>query len=196
MTPKVDTFEHNIVEEIKRKDASLTQISAASNDVGNIPTDTVKKNPIIIMIAGSIFIVCLIGGAALAYYYYTDSLLPPSAAPVKVSPTDVPKKTALLATISPTLDVEIGRVVTKVEKKNEGYILTINDYSAVFGYMTRNESEYIEELASLFSPSGSAQARATSISIIASSTPKVGLPPITASTSPIVISSSTASSSH
>ena len=66
MTPKVDTFEHNIVEEIKRKDASLTQISAASNDVGNIPTEEVKKNPKIIIIAGSIFIVCLIGAAALA----------------------------------------------------------------------------------------------------------------------------------
>lgn len=195
MTPKVDTFEHNIIEEIKRKDASLTQISAASNDVGNIPVVETQKRPLVIIIAGVVLILCLIGGGALAYFYFTDSLLPPSAAPVKVSPADVPKKIALLASISPTLDTEIGRSVTKVEKKNEGYIIMINDYSAVFSYMTRNEGDYIGELAASFSPSISPSVASSTLGTTAApastSTLKVLPPTTTASSTPVVTSPAT-----
>ncbi len=188
MTPKVDTFEHNIIEEIKRKDASLTQISAASNDVGNIPVVETKKKPLVIIIAGVVLLLCLIGGGALAYFYFTDPLLPPSAAPVKVSPSDVPKKIALLGSISPTLDTEIGRSVTKVEKKNEGYIITINDYSAVFSYMTRNEGDYIGELAASFSPSIASSTQGAAIAPTSTSTLKVLPPASTASSTPVVAS--------
>lgn len=192
MTPKVDTFEHNIIEEIKRKDASLTQISAASNDVGNITVVETKKRPIVIIAAGVVALLCLIGGGALAYFYFTDPLLPPSAAPVKVSPADVPKKIALLGNISPTLDEEIGRNVIKVEKKNEGYIITINDYSAVFSYMTRNEGDYIGELGASFSPSVASSTLGSTAAPTSSSTLKV-LPLIitTASSAPVVTSTTT-----
>ncbi len=147
--PKVDTFEQDIATEIKRKEASLTGISAASNDVGNIPTaDSPTKQPVFLIALVAFFILCLLGFGVLGYFYFKED----TAAPVTQEtplPT-IPKVISDMQTISPTLSGQIGRFITKVEKKDQGYIVTISDYSAVFAYMTRNETSYIDELALLF----------------------------------------------
>jgi hypothetical protein len=150
MVPKVDTFEHDIADEIKRKEASLAEISAASNDIGNHDVDPPKKPPIFIIAVGTFLVLCLLGFGALGYFYFNDSLLPPSSGSVPIKPSDVPKTTTDLQKISPTLANEIGRFVTRVEKKEQGYILTITDYTSVFAYMIKNESAYRDELAPLF----------------------------------------------
>ena len=148
MTLKVDTFEHDIAEEIKRKDASLTEISTAKNDIGNDPSDTVKKPaPVLLIVLVVVFILGLLGMIGLLYFYFTDSLLPPSQASVAVTESNIPKNTKTLGTVSPTLDREIGRYVTGLEKQDAGYILSINDYPSVFAYMVKNEDDYINELA-------------------------------------------------
>lgn len=154
MTPKVDTFEQDIATEIKRKEASATQIAAASNNVGNNePTVAPKKSSraffILLAILATTSIVGIFG---VAYFYFTDSLLPPSQGSVAIKQSDIPKAEAALSSISPTLATGIGRYVTKVEKQQSGYIITINSYSSVFAYMIKNEDMYIEELASIISP--------------------------------------------
>lgn len=150
--PKVETFEHNIVEEIKRKDASLTEISAASNNVGNDPVILPKQKPIFLIVLGVLFIVFLGALIGIWYFYFTDSLLPPSQGEQQLSTNSVPKVPADLKTLSPALAQEIGRFVKSVEKKDRGYVLTITEYAPVFAYITRNETSYIEELANLFAP--------------------------------------------
>ncbi len=179
MTPKVDTFQQDIADEIKRKDASLADISAASNNIGNHPEDTAKKPaPVFLITLVTLFIFGMFGIVGLAYFYFTDSLLPPSAQSVEVTPDQVPKIIAALPTLSSTLNTQIGRYVTAVEKKDTGYIITINSYSPVFSYMVRNENEYIEELAQVISPAPLIAtttrpvAAASTIIQVASTTPK------------------------
>lgn len=180
MIPKVDTFERDIVDEIKRKEASLTEISAASNDVGNTDVDIPKKLPIFIIAVGTFFVICSIGLGALGYFYFTDSLFPPSSQPLPVNQNTVPKTTTEIEKLSPTLATEIGRFIVRVEKKDQGYILTLSEYSPVFAYITRNESSYIEELALLFSPASMTSTTTPVIvqqkapTILATSSPTVG----------------------
>lgn len=148
MVPKVDTFEQDIASEIKRKEASLTGISASSNNVGNDPVPLPKKPPIFLMAIIAFFILSLLGFGFLGYLYFSSTAKQQEE---QISPvTPIPKVTSDMHTVSSTLDGQIGRFVTKVEKKDQGYVLTISDYSAVFAYMTRNETSYIDELASLF----------------------------------------------
>lgn len=156
MTPKVDTFEHDIANEIRRKEANLAEIQAVSQQNSpNIEATEQRKLPWLTIILAILLVLSLVGIGAVAYYYFNDSLLPPSSQEVVVTKKDIPKVTAELTKLSPTLNSAIGRFVSSVEKKDAGYILTINNYSEVFGYMIRNENEsvYIDELASVFSKS-------------------------------------------
>jgi hypothetical protein len=181
MVPKVDTFEGDIADEIKRKEASLAEISAASNDVGNNDDDAhvvlPKKSPVFFIALLVSLMLCVLGFAGLAYYYLTDPLLTPKEEPVILHQSDVPKISSDLKNISPTLATEIGRFVSHVEKREGGYILTISDYSSVFAYMTRNESSYIDELSLLFKESTTTEIRTisqqTTFSQEASTTPGV-----------------------
>lgn len=152
MIPKVDTFEHDIVDEIKRKDASLTEISAASNNVGNTdPVILPKQRPVLLYTLIGLFIVFVLGLGVVGYMYFTDTLLPHNAVEQPIQQNIIPKTTVDISSISPALSSSVGRFVTRVEKKDTGYILTITDYSAVFAYMTRNEKEYMNDLLNLFS---------------------------------------------
>lgn len=151
MMPKVDTFEHNIVEEIKRKDASLTDISSASNNIGNNEEPLPEKKPIFLIVVICLFVLFLIGVGGLAYYYFNDPLLNPKPQPITQIIPEKPKPTEDIAKLSPTIATNIGRFIIKTEKKERGYVLTISDYSSVFGYLTRHENDYIEELALLYS---------------------------------------------
>ncbi len=151
MALKVDTFEHDIADEIRRKEATLEEVKAVakSTDASNqvVPP---KKIPVLSITLSVTIGVALLGIGGVAYYYFHDTLLPPSSKPITIPKKDIPKITAEVTKLSPSLGVEIGRFINGVEKKDTGYILSINNYSAVFAYMTRNEDIYIEELAKLF----------------------------------------------
>lgn len=152
MTPKVDTFEHDIADEIRRKETTLEEVKAAAlktSELVSVITPQRKIQPLTIVLI-TLLSASLLGIGGVVYYYFHDSLLPPSAQSVEIPKKDIPKTMADVAKMSPTLGNEIGRFITSVEKKDKGYILSINNYSAVFAYMTRNENAYIDELAMLF----------------------------------------------
>lgn len=182
MIPKVDTFEHDIANEIRRKEASLAEIEAISkqsspNQEGVPP----KKIPWVSVTLAILLVASLFGISGVAYYYFTDALLPPSSEEMKIVKNDIPKIAADLVKLSPTLGTEIGRYVSSVEKKDVGYIITINNYSAVFGYMTRNENAYIEELTASFP------------SVVATATTQTITPPPQVATSTLTASTTSSS---
>ena len=127
----------------------MTKISTADNDIGN---DVVlpRRTPIFLISVIVVLILTLSGFGYLAYYYVNDGILSPKKEDTAINPDSVPKTTTELKNISKTLGEQIGRFVTRVEKKDGGYIITISDYSPVFAYVTRNEKDYIEELSLLF----------------------------------------------
>ena len=151
MLPKVDTFTQNIADEIRRKEASLSKIASATEKPEVKEPILPKKSIPFIFIIGPFFLVCILLLAGVAYFFFpsTVSTLPEITTP-REQKVNTEKITKELALISPTLAREIGRYVTKIDKKDAGYILTINAYSPVFAYMTRNEEAYILELAQLF----------------------------------------------
>ena len=143
-----------------------------------------KKIPWVSVTLAILLVASLFGIGGVAYYYFTDELLPPSSEEMKITKNDIPKVMTDLVKLSPTLGTEIGRYVSSVEKKDVGYIITINNYSAVFGYMTRNENEYIEELTASFP------------SVVATATTQIITPPPQVATSTLATSTTLSSSTQ
>jgi hypothetical protein len=150
MLPKVDTFSQNIAEEIRRKEASLAQIQGEDIPQNKEPI-LPKKNLPLIFIIGPFLLVCILLLAGVAYFFFPTTQKPlqeeQQSTPVTVNNE---KTLHELTKLSPTLASQIGRFVSRTEKRDAGYIITITSYPSVFAYMTRNEESYINELATLF----------------------------------------------
>jgi len=150
MLPKVDTFSQNIAEEIRRKEASLAQIqgeAAPQNHELILP----KKNLPLIFIIGPFLLVCILLLACVAYFFFPTTQKT-SQEGKQSTPVTANNEKSLqeLTKLSPALASHIGRFVSRIEKRDAGYIITITSYPSVFAYMTRNEESYINELALLF----------------------------------------------
>ncbi|MEN9551825.1 MAG: hypothetical protein RI935_202 [Candidatus Parcubacteria bacterium] len=181
MIPKVDTFAHDISEEVKAKEASLTQIATASNDIGNKDVSEERNsNRLILSISALLIVLIMIVIGVLFYVLKEDDVQISETESVQITEKE---KRGNLSALSPTLDREIGIHIQKVEKKDKGYVLTLSSYSPVFAYMKRNGSEYIIELANALNKE------------VASSTKKVNEPKTqTATTSTATTSTQLATS--
>ncbi|MDB5259936.1 MAG: hypothetical protein JWN37_167 [Candidatus Nomurabacteria bacterium] len=141
--PHIDTFEYDIADEIKRKEASIGDIASAGGDLGNRPD---KKTPSFVFILLSLIILIIAGGAAyFGYEYYINKLNPPQP----VVPIQIPQAndTTLLPSLSPGFPENIGRFISNVKRSPDGYTLTINSYSPVFTYIFNNENNYAGDVA-------------------------------------------------
>jgi hypothetical protein len=154
MVPKVDTFARDISEEIKHKEASLADIATASNDIGNSPDEASpleNKSSKIFFAAIGFLAVGVIALIAFIYYYFTALSIPEEPIPsTQVEATTT--KASNLSTLSVTLNDNIGRHVSRVEKRDTGYVLTLSSYSPVFAYITRKETDYVYQLLDTISP--------------------------------------------
>lgn len=147
MVPKVDTFARDISDEIKHKEASLADIVTASNDVGNTDTTPMENKSSRMFAIAIVFLGIGIMGLVGFIYYYFVSLSKPSVVIQEPVVTETQtKKTSSLSSLSVSLNSNIGLHVSSVTKNGSGYVLALSSYSPVFAYMTRNESDYIDEL--------------------------------------------------
>jgi hypothetical protein len=140
--PNVDTFEHDISEEIKNKEASISDIAAASGDVGN--TQKTREGSNLFFILGGVFIfavLCILG--ALLYFTAKKSSVPPPTATSTLPVTSV----SLLFNLSPTLSEEISTGVSEVQRTPYGYTILLSSYTSVFAYIVKNENAYADEVA-------------------------------------------------
>ena len=140
--PNVDTFEHDIAEEIRTKEASLTDIASAGGDVKNA---TPAQTSNLLVILGLIFILAVIGSVAWLLYLQVRPTAPQED-------TNLPGQTesgATIQSISPTIADAVGPSFGKVTKSEYGYSVKILSYSEVYSYMLRNEAKYADELGLL-----------------------------------------------
>ncbi|MFA5132282.1 MAG: hypothetical protein WC444_03070 [Candidatus Paceibacterota bacterium] len=144
-TPNIDTFEHDIANEIIHKEASMGDIASAAGEIGN--TSAEKSWPLIIG-ASVLFLCGLIAVLLGGYLYYTKNHAP---APLSLTPSDGlqanQNQGIPLVTLSQTLDDGIGRFITYVTPSPYGYSMTVTTYSPVFAFMITKEADYADELA-------------------------------------------------
>lgn len=142
--PNVDTFEYDIADEIKRKEASVGDIASATGDIGNSPKQT--SFPIIITFIGILLIVIIISISFFSYTYFYKKREPTIQNKTTTENTRV-NDASLLSTLSPLFPDAFGRFVSGVEKNEYGYNITITSYSPVFAYMFKNENVYADDIA-------------------------------------------------
>jgi hypothetical protein len=152
--PNVDTFEHDIAEEIKKKEASMTDIASASNDVGNTPATPAASSSKLLLILGILSVITVIAIAVVLYLSYTKGTVPPVDAQQPISQASPSERAdRSLLSLSESLHDALGENISAVTQSSYGYTLMLREYTPVFAYMIRNEEAYADELAfSVHSP--------------------------------------------
>lgn len=141
----IDTFEHDVAEEIKSKDSSLTSIASSGGDVSNYAEKDGKPNTLLIIAIIIISLTVISGLIYLGFTLYASKV----AAPPKIEAIDElnTDDTSLLGKLSPQFPPAIERYVTNATKSPYGYTITFSSYSSVFAYMLKNESLYADDIA-------------------------------------------------
>jgi hypothetical protein len=145
----IDTFEHDIEHEMKSKEVTVRDIATSRGDIGNEhPEEEAPKKNILAYIAGCIvFLSLALVGGYFGYSYYLDVQEARIKAAQALALPAVKTTEDLLSDISQDFTDNIGRYVSKVEKRPEGYIITITSYATVFSYLIKNESVFADRVA-------------------------------------------------
>jgi hypothetical protein len=136
----IDTFEHDIAEEIRTKEASITDIASAGGDVRN----THGSSSNLLLMLGLFLILLVIASLVGAIYYYTKVNPVPQAEPSALQALPQGRE---LSSVSPTLAANVGQNLGPVNVSPYGYTIAILDLSSVFSYMLRNEDAFADEIA-------------------------------------------------
>ena len=141
--PNIDTFEHDISEEIKNKEATVGDIAAASGDIGNITAKRVSMPPFVVLL-GVVFLFAVITIGVVVFIQYSDNQTMSSTSQAS---TPLPTAGPRMSEISSTIDSEVGLSIGTIQKSEYGYTVELISYSDVFAYMLKNENKYADELA-------------------------------------------------
>jgi hypothetical protein len=141
----IDTFEQDVAQELKKKEATMRKVATAANDVKNVQP-VAKKTSLLPVVLVFFFLLILIAGGTLGYLYYERQ-----QAPAPVAQQAPPSKPELLAKslaeLSPRFPDAMGIFVTDVKKNENGYTLTLSAFSPIYSYMLKNESVYADDVA-------------------------------------------------
>ena len=140
--PNIDTFEHDISEEIKTKEATIGDIASSSGEIGNTPNQSSSISTFLIAF-GILVLVAVITVAAVLFIKYSQR---PIAVP-QSSADEQSSGGALMKSISGSINSAIGDSIGTIQKTEYGYNIQLLSYSDVFAYMLKNEQRYADELA-------------------------------------------------
>lgn len=158
--PNIDTFEQDIRDEIKNKEATVGDIASAGGEVGNFPSKNNSVSPNkkssrhFYISAGIIFILILTGFSYLGYLYVKQqptkkeevAQIVENQVSLENTPEIISKK---LNDFSPTLSTGVSRFTSKVENTPYGIVLSINDYESTFAFMIKNETDIAKDVLAL-----------------------------------------------
>lgn len=144
-SPTVDTFEHDIANEIRNKEASITDIASAVGDIGNTEPEPHHAGSAIVSVVVILILCGIVGVGYLLYLYANEGNIPEQQPKTISQPEQSNIQTNQLQSLSPSLTKNIGTFLTDVKKSKTGYTINITSYSPVFAYMIRNENEFGDE---------------------------------------------------
>lgn len=140
--PNIDTFEHDISEEIKTKEATMGDIASASGEIGNTPVQSSSTSTLLIAL-GLLLLAAVVAVSVIFFIKYSKgSAIAPSANGNTQQPSGIQ-----MSFVSDSIDQAIGGSLGTIQKSGYGYTIDILSYSDVFAYMIKNEQKYADELA-------------------------------------------------
>lgn len=152
--PNIDTFEHDIREEIKNREASVGDIASASGVIKNNPEDSkTSKEKILIITFSLMGVIIFTGFSYLAYVYMVSKPTTKQESAQIINNQIANQNTEKIISdklnkISPTLSSGISHFTTRVEQNPYGIIIELNDYSPVFAFMIKNENQIAKDILS------------------------------------------------
>ncbi len=168
MISNIETFEGDISHEVENKQSSITAKIAANET--RVIAETQKEEPknSTLPIVIFIFSFCIFIGSVM-YYLYTqrknvNALQNPitqnkdnnhggqATLPEAETKKTMEAKATTLSEKVPTLSITLSRFFDATLLRDDGnYIIYLNDYSSVYGYILQNEQSFGKELLGLFS---------------------------------------------
>lgn len=146
--PKIETFEYDIVDELKNKHADWVDVAKVDETKEiNKEVSKISTEKIILIILSIILFIAL---SVLLILNYTK---PKQATPLtQINPNYLPKSNQItFDNILPETSYGIGRFTSSVSMVgNGGYSIKILDYSSVYSYILKNETSFGKELQNLF----------------------------------------------
>lgn len=142
--PNIDTYEYDVAEEIKKKEASFTDIASASGDIGNTPEQKKTASLLVPLLLAVLFFVMVGAGGG---YYYLFVLHKPATSPTPLTQAELPSGMMRAEDVSETLAQAVGTSFGSIRTSEYGFTITLQEYTPVFAYMLRNEPAFAEELA-------------------------------------------------
>lgn len=151
--PNIDTFENDIREEIKNKEASVGDIASASGTVANTPIPSAEDKKMSRLLIAFLIVAGLGITAGFSYlaYVYVDST-PTSKEEsdelmrIETKNQNTEKRVEQkLSAIAPSL-APISRFVSEVSSADYGTTLHLTEYSQVFAFMLRTEQIFAREI--------------------------------------------------
>lgn len=148
--PNIDTFEQDIRNEIKQKEATIGDIASASGEIGNSTPrgsfSNQNSSSRFFIFGGIIFVLIFGGFSYLGYLYIKQQPTSKQAASdlinkqksLENTPEAISQK---INNFSPVLGTGISRFTTKVDETPYGIIFSINNYDYTFAFMIKMETE-------------------------------------------------------
>lgn len=149
--PNIDTFEHDIREEIKNREASVGDIASAGGAVGNTGKTSSNSSRALIFLAFAMLFFILSGFGYLGYIYMTEKPATKEQAAKIVDQQIRDQNTEKIISdklnmISPTLSGGVAHFTSKIDTTPLGSVLTLSDYGSVFAFMIKNENAIASEV--------------------------------------------------
>lgn len=155
--PNIDTFEQDIRDEIKHKEATIGDIASAGGEVSNNSSNSYslssnKNSSRSFFILAVIIFILVVGAFSYLGYLYTHQQPTTKEDSNKIiekqvntdNTPEIISKT--LTDFSPSLSAGISRFTTKVDSTPYGIILSINSYESVFAFMIGGETQIAREV--------------------------------------------------
>lgn len=139
----IETFEHDIAEEIRQKEATIGDIASFGGEIGNTPAKPASTSAFYIAL-GIIIFAAIVGVLIVVGFKYYGNASVPAA---NVTKSAVMQRGVPIDSVSETLRAALDPSIKMVQKSEYGYTVELKSYSDVFAYMLKNEDDYVDELA-------------------------------------------------
>ncbi|MDQ5962347.1 MAG: hypothetical protein QG653_154 [Patescibacteria group bacterium] len=161
---KIETFEHDIADEVLKKEAGVAKVAASDALVQDVQREASQQvarapsSPFLMSLVIALVIIVVLGvGGYYAYAYFTGNPSSPKTStsgtqPIPVTPNNSTKGTAPVTAsffekTFPELKDGMGRFVKKAERNPYGYTISITEYSPVFSFIVKNEGVFAESVS-------------------------------------------------